>query len=242
MQGMASTLTHDRASHARRRRAPAPGRPAPAPADRIRDAERSRAAILEAATRLFAAHGYDGTSMAEIGAAAGLSRGAPGYFFVSKRSLYDGVLASVFGSRQHATEQAFAPVRAWCEGEAPLQRLPGALSAAADGYMRHLQEHPEFVALIMREELDGGRRLRRASRSSTAMHDAFLALRRAGAVRGLRPFQVQEAVLLFVSLTFAPFSYRHTLLRSVGLEVISGRGRRRQARLAATQLMGFLVR
>lgn len=180
--------------------------------------------------------------MAEIGAAAGLSRGAPGYFFASKQSLYDEVLAGVFGSRQQATEQAFAPVRAWCEGDAPLTRLPSALSAAAAGYMRFLQERPEFVALIMREELDGGRRLRRASRSSTAMDDAFRALRRAGTARGLRSFPAEEAVLLFVSLTFAPFSYRHTLLRSVGLELISERGRRRQAKLAAAQLMSFLAR
>jgi hypothetical protein len=43
-------------------------------------------------------------------------------------------------------------------------------------------------------------------------------------------------------LTFAPFSYRHTLLRSVGLEVVSERGRRRQARLAAAQLMSLVAR
>jgi AcrR family transcriptional regulator len=232
---MPDTLLRDRTARGEERAAPT------AP-ERIRDAERSRDAILDAATRLFATHGYDGASMAEIGAAAGLSRGAPGYFFGSKRSLYGAVLETVFGSRQEATEQAFAPVRAWCQREAPLQRLPAALSAAAAGYIRFLQEHPEFVALIMREELDDGRRLSGSSRSSTAMHDAFGALRSAGAARGLRPFHVHEAVLLFVSLTFAPLSYRHTLLRAVGLEVTSERGRRKQARLAASQLMSFLAR
>lgn len=211
------------------------------PAGRIRDAERSRVAISDAAMRLFAARGYDGTSMAEIGAAAGLSRGAPSYFFGSKRALYGEVLANVFNSRHEATEHAFAPVRAWCRGDAGLEPLRAALATAADGYMRFLQQRPQFVALIMREELDGGHRLSRASHSSTAMEDAFRALRRAGAQRGVRPFQVQEAVLLFVSLTFAPFSYRNTLLRSVGLELISERGRRRQARLAAAQLMSLLA-
>jgi TetR/AcrR family transcriptional regulator len=212
------------------------------PLERIRDAERSRSAILEAATRLFAARGYDGASMSEIGAAGGLSRGAPGYFFGSKQSLYSEVLTAVFSSRQRATEQAFVPVRAWCESDAELEQLPTALAAAAVGYMRFLGEHPEFVALIMRAELDGGRRLSRASRSSTAMQDAFKTLRRAGSGRGLRPFEVKEAVLLFVSLTFAPFSYRHTLLRSVGVELTSERGLRRQARLTAAQLMSLLHR
>jgi AcrR family transcriptional regulator len=216
-------------------------RVAPASTVRLRDAERSRLAILDAATRLFAAHGFDGASMSEIGAAAGLSRGAPGYLFGSKRTLYGEVLAAVFSTRQQATEHAFARVHAWCNGDAELAQLRVALAAAAEGYMGFLHAHPEFVALIMREELDGGSRLKRASRSSTAMDDAFQALRRAGAKRGLRAFQVPEAVLLFVSLTFAPFSYRRTLLRSVGLEVISERGRRRQARLAAAQLMNLVA-
>lgn len=217
-------------------------RATPTPTVRLRDAERSRVAILDAATRLFAEHGYDGASMSEIGAAAGLSRGAPGYLFGSKHSLYGEVLTAVFSTRQQATEQAFTRVRAWCEGDTDLERLRVALAAAAEGYMGFLHEHSAFVALIMREELDGGSRLKGTSRRSTAMDDAFQALRRTGANRGLRAFQVPEAVLLFVSLTFAPFSYRHTLLRSVGLEVLSERGRRRQARLTAAQLMNLLAR
>jgi AcrR family transcriptional regulator len=220
-------------------RAPASSAPA-SPLERTRDAARSRAAILDAAARLFATCGYHGASMSEIGAAAGLSRGAPGYLFGSKQSLYGAVLTAVFSSRQQATEQAFAPVRAWCESDAELERLPKALAAAATGYMRFLDEHPEFVALIMREELDGGGTLRRASRSSTAMQDAFEALRRAGAKRGLRTFDVKEAVLLFVSLTFAPFSYRHTLLRAIGVELGSERDLHRHARLTAEQLMSLL--
>ena len=38
--------------------------------DRRRDAARSREAILDAAERLFAAHGYEATSLQEVGAAA----------------------------------------------------------------------------------------------------------------------------------------------------------------------------
>ena len=60
--------------------------------DRIRDAERTRAAILDAAERLFAEQGYDATSLTEVGAAAGVSRGTPGYFFGTKAELYQAVL------------------------------------------------------------------------------------------------------------------------------------------------------
>ncbi len=61
-------------------------------APRRRDADRSRADILDAAERLFAAEGFDSVTMAEIGAAAGLSRGTPGYFFGQKEQLYRVVL------------------------------------------------------------------------------------------------------------------------------------------------------
>ncbi|HLB20987.1 MAG TPA: helix-turn-helix domain-containing protein, partial [Solirubrobacteraceae bacterium] len=99
--------------------------------ERLRDAQRSRRALLAAATRSFAERGYDGVSMSEIGHAAGLSRGAPGYFFGSKEQLYGAVLASVFEGRQASTERAFAGIRAWCERDAGLDRLRVALLAAA---------------------------------------------------------------------------------------------------------------
>lgn len=59
---------------------------------RQRDADRSRAHILDAAERLFAEHGFDAVTMADIGAGAGVSRGTPGYFFGTKRNLYGEVL------------------------------------------------------------------------------------------------------------------------------------------------------
>jgi AcrR family transcriptional regulator len=59
---------------------------------RQRDAERSRAAILDAAEALFAAHGFASVTMAQVGAAAGVSRGTPGYFFGSKEALHRAVL------------------------------------------------------------------------------------------------------------------------------------------------------
>ena len=204
---------------------------------RSRDAERSRRAILAAATERFAAAGYEGTSLAEIGASAGLSRAAPGYFFGSKSKLYEQVLHDAFERRQEATVRAFEPVRAWCESQRPVNALGPALRDAAAGYMLHLHRRPWFTALVMREELAGGSRLRAASGASTAISDAFAAVRRAGRRRGVRAFAVEEAVLLFVSLTFAPFSYRHTLLRGLNREISSAPGRARQAELAARPLM-----
>lgn len=172
--------------------------------------------------------------MGEIAAAAGLSRGTPGYFFGSKEELYLEVLDRAFARRQSATAQALEPLRAWCEGDGDLAALAGALRYAVGGYVGFLSSHPGFVALVMQEELAGGRRLQGRTGHSTAMKDAFGALRRVAPQRGVGAFEVDEAVLLFVALTFAPASYRHTLMRTLK------RSRRARIELAVAQLM-YLV-
>lgn len=59
---------------------------------KTRDADRSRAAILDAAEALFSEHGFEAITLAQVGAAAGVSRGTPGYFFGTKEALYTTVV------------------------------------------------------------------------------------------------------------------------------------------------------
>ena len=56
----------------------------PAP---VRNADRTRALILDAAERIFERDGWQNATMSAIGAEAGVSRGTPGYFFRSKTGL-----------------------------------------------------------------------------------------------------------------------------------------------------------
>ncbi len=210
--------------------------------ERIRDAERSRKAILDAAETLFAEHGYDGASLHDIAVAAGLSRGTPSYFFGAKGVLYLAVLDRAFAVREAATRAAFVPVHEWCAGQEGHAALRRALASAADDYMNFLAGQPSFVRLVMQEELAGASRLKARRRTTTAIQDAFEALRRQGPRRGLRRFQVQEAILLFIALTFAPISYRNTLMRAVERDLDDPAGRREQVRLAVDQLMHLLVR
>src|ERR1051325_11838278 len=80
-------------------------------AERTRDAERTREAILVAAEDRFARLGFHGTSLQQIGEAAGVARSTPAYFFRSKEALYDAVLARAV-TRAHA-----ATARAYAEGD-----------------------------------------------------------------------------------------------------------------------------
>ena len=85
--------------------------------EKERDASRSRAAILDAAERLFAERGYDATSLTEVGAAAGVSRGTPGYFFGSKADLYRAVLYRAFAEVREAVRAGRA--RALASSQSP---------------------------------------------------------------------------------------------------------------------------
>ncbi|MDQ3874836.1 MAG: TetR family transcriptional regulator, partial [Actinomycetota bacterium] len=52
-------------------------------AERLRDAARSKEAILVAAENRFARFGFEGTSLQQIAEAAGVARSTPAYFFRS---------------------------------------------------------------------------------------------------------------------------------------------------------------
>lgn len=119
--------------------------------------------------------------------------------------------------------------------------LSRALGEATGDYLSFLARKPGFVRLVVQEELGGGKRIRRRRAPSTALEDAFKALRREGPGRGLRPFAGSDAVLLFIALTFAPVSYRNTLMRAVDRNLNSPSGRQAQVRLVVDQLMHLIA-
>ena len=206
---------------------------------RIRDADRSRKAILDAAETLFAERGFEAVSLQQIGDAARLSRGSPNYFFGSKQDLYLGVLERVFAEREEATKHAFEPVRAWCESARP-GSLRKPLTRAIESYMSFLLARPAFVRLIVREELRDGEGLRRAQREATAMRDALAAVRATAGKRSLRRFDVDDAVLVLVSLTFSPLSQQSTFMAALGRDLTDAAVRRRHTRLVVDQMLQLL--
>ena len=107
--------------------------------DRERNPARTRAAILDAAEKLFAAKGFEATSLNEVGTAAGVSRGTPGYFFGSKADLYQAVLDRSFTEVREAVRAGRA--RALASNQTPDAILAGAVS----DYFDFLAARPNFV-------------------------------------------------------------------------------------------------
>jgi TetR/AcrR family transcriptional regulator len=179
-----------------------------------RDAARSREVILDAAERLFAERGFDAVTLQQIGQAAGLSRGTPGYFFGSKEKLYRAALARVRTARDEAVATAFAPLRAWAAHPAASKHrragLTQAVEAGLDGYWRFLNERPSFARLIAWESLQGGKRLTGGFADVGAIADTLRAVHVRRAELGLRDFDPVLVSSALLSLCFLPVAHAAT--------------------------------
>jgi AcrR family transcriptional regulator len=66
-----------------------------APGKRAAQGRATRGQLIEVATRLFAEHGYEGTSVEAVLSAAGVSRGALYHHFAGKEALFEAVVSAV---------------------------------------------------------------------------------------------------------------------------------------------------
>lgn len=158
--------------------------------DRERNPARTRGAILDAAEKLFAQKGFDATSLNEVGTAAGVSRGTPGYFFGSKADLHQAVLDRSFAEVREAVRAGRA--RALASNQTPHAILAGAVS----DYFDFLAARPNFIRLIEREALNGGPQLDEVSQLS-AGQEALAAI---SAELGLDDSPSGEAAQLLLSI------------------------------------------
>lgn len=136
---------------------------------RQRNAERSRAAILDAAEKLFAERGYENTSLKEIGEAAGLSRGTPAYFFGSKEGLYRAVLDRVLRDAGALIEGANANLPT-PEKEEPPGSLEEGLAGTLGPYIEFLASRPSYMGLVEREALGRASQGRETEDAGTGEH------------------------------------------------------------------------
>jgi AcrR family transcriptional regulator len=174
--------------------------------DRRRDASRSRESILDAAERLFAARGYEATSLQEVGAAAGVSRGTPSYFFRSKAELYGAVLERSFGQVRNAVKSGRE--RALRSGEPADVVLAGAVGE----YFDFISGHPHFVRLLEWEALQGGGQLGELAPHLGAIHEAVAAIADELGFGTDDRGQAEQLVLSILSLCCFPLIHSRTLL------------------------------
>ena len=130
-----------------------PGRAAGKPEPRTNDPERTKADILEVAMREFSEKGLAGARIDLIAEAMRTSKRMIYYYFGSKEGLYIAVL-----------EEAYRRMRE-IESHLQLQDLPpeDALRKLVGFTVDYQLAHPEFIRLVMNENMHRGEYLARSS-------------------------------------------------------------------------------
>lgn len=120
--------------------------------ERVRDAERTRAEIIEVATHEFADQGYAGARVDEIAAKTRTTKRMIYYYFGGKEGLYLAVL-----------EEAYQLIRA-LEQQLDVDHLPPAeaLRRLAELTFDHHESHQDFVRLVAIENIHYARHLRKS--------------------------------------------------------------------------------
>lgn len=179
-----------------------------------------REKLLEEAVRLFAARGFDGVTVDEIVAAAAVNKRMVYHYFGSKDGIYSAALERVFKDLEKL-EAGLISAR----GEQ--QDLETALQGIVFVYFDFLEQHPEFVRLLLWENLQEGLHLRKLdfAVNKNPMLGYLRELLRTGAAQGFSRanLDARRVLISLIGLCQVYFSNRYTLSLTVGVDLSSGR-------------------
>jgi TetR/AcrR family transcriptional regulator len=185
-----------------------PGRAATRRAGRPRRPAGTRAALLAAATELFAAHGFDGVSVSDIAEKAGVNRAMISYHFGGKRDLYATILAATF-------QEIVADVERIAGSAGPAPQVLRAIVAAIGDAATH--RHPHFCTMMLREVLTGGQHMQTAvlaqpARVLAAVQRVVERGVREGAFRPVDPLLTHLSLVGSLVFFFATTGFRQRVI------------------------------
>jgi AcrR family transcriptional regulator len=157
----------------------------------------TREAILDAAERLFSAHGVDGVAVRDLARELGLTPSSLYNHFPGKQVLYEAVL-----------ERGLRPIvdlvqDSWRHGEL----RPDTVAATVDGLVTHLAEHPHLGRLLQRALLEETSTVQAliAEWLEPLYRDGVAIIGRAAESSGWSPEEVPHLALGLFGLVFAYF-------------------------------------
>jgi len=176
-------------------------------------AEPVRERLLRAATKCFAENGYRGTTVDEIVASAKVNKRMVYHYFQSKERLYHAVLIEAYRGLEVIEVDTFSHT----EGiDALTEKLVKA-------YFGFLEAHPEFVRLMLWENLNDGRGLALADsklskdpmlRALTRLLDDGIA---AGRIR--KDMDARHLLISLIGLCLVYSSNRYTLSQALRMDL-----------------------
>ena len=204
--------------------------------DRTRDAERTRAEIIDVATREFADKGFDGARVDEIAAKMSTTKRMIYYYFGNKERLYIEVL-----------EHAYAGIRA-IEQDLDTEHLApvAAMRQLAELTFDHHESHPDFIRLVSIENIHRAEHIARSTVLSGLADPALDVLARilergraAGVFRGdVDPLDVHMVISSFCVFRIAN---RYTVNAIFQRDMLAAEHRARHRRLLGDLVLDYLA-
>nr|WP_208297504.1 TetR/AcrR family transcriptional regulator [Actinophytocola oryzae] len=204
--------------------------------DRTRDAERTRAEIIEVATREFADKGFAGARVDEIAAKMSTTKRMIYYYFGNKEHLYIEVL-----------EHAYAGIRA-LEQDLDVEHLDpvDAMRQLAELTFDHHESHPDFIRLVSIENIHRAEHIGRSTVLSGLANPALDVLTRilargheTGVFRGdADPLDVHMVISSFCVFRIAN---RHTFNAIFERDMLDPAHRARHRKLLGDLVLDYLA-
>jgi AcrR family transcriptional regulator len=173
--------------------------------ERTRDRDRTRAEILDVATREFAEHGYSGARVDEIAERTRTTKRMLYYYFGSKEGLFVAVL-----------ERAYAEIRE-AERAVDVDHLDpvAAIRRLAELTFDHHERHPDFIRLVSIENIHRAGHMRRSGRFAdlnTPAIDRIARILEAGRAAGVFRREVDAVDVHMIISSYCVFrvANRHT--------------------------------
>lgn len=204
--------------------------------ERQRDADRTKAEILEIATREFARHGYTGARVDEIAALTRTTKRMIYYYFGGKEQLYTAVL-----------EKAYAEVRA-TERALDVDHLGPveAIRTLAELTFDHHEAHPDFIRLVSIENIHHAEHIRTspvlASLGTPAL-DLITRILEAGRESGdfTASADATDVHMAISSFCFFRISNQHTFHALFGRDLTAAKHRTRHRRMLGDMIVAYLT-
>lgn len=209
---------------------------APPSSTRGRDPERTKQGILQIAEEEFAKHGLSGARVDAIAARTHTTKRMIYYYFESKEGLYVAVL-----------ERAYSGIRQ-IEASMKLDELDPetALRRLVEFNFDYHEAHPEFVRLVMIENIHNAEHIQESELLRRTNSPAILVLGdildrgwKSGVFK--RKIEARELHLLISSLSFYRVSNRASFSTLFSIDIGEPRSRERQRRHIADSILLLLT-
>jgi AcrR family transcriptional regulator len=203
--------------------------------DRRRDAERTRANILDVATDEFATRGYSGARIDEIAARTRTTKRMIYYYFGGKEQLYIAVL-----------ERAYSEIRA-AERAVDVEHLEpvAAIRRIAEITFDHHEAHPAFIKLVGAENAQQAKHMADVARlvdlNSSAIDLLGSALKRGQRGGTFRAdVDAVDVHMMISAFCFFRVANRHTFGALFGRDLLAPTSRQHYRAMLTEMVIGYL--